>query len=97
VADIQQRQEGLERFVNRMKYQLIGAEEKFANIYYHFLQSQKHQLTKAEDSIEIVGDDSEVRVFRYSIFHGFFLLNNWKILLGKNEFLELFRNFTQKS
>ena len=41
VADIQMRQEGLERFIMRMKYQLIDAEEKWASIYYQFLQQQK--------------------------------------------------------
>ena len=40
VADIQMRQEGLERFIMRMKYQLIDAEEKWASIYYQFLQQQ---------------------------------------------------------
>ena len=40
----------------RMKYQLIDAEEKWATTYYHFLQAQKHELTKADSHIEIVGD-----------------------------------------
>ena len=42
-----------------MKYQVIAAEEKWATTYYHFLQSQKRELTGGEAAIEIVDDSVE--------------------------------------
>ena len=44
-----------------MKYQVIAAEEKWATTYYHFLQSQKRELTGEESAIEIIDDSPEAK------------------------------------
>ncbi len=55
VQEVRQKEVGLERFIYKLKAQIIVAETGAATKYYNFVRSQKATLTKKKSKLKFVG------------------------------------------
>jgi len=55
VDEVRQREAGLERFIYKLKAQIVVAETAAATKYYNFVRSQKATLTKKKSKLKFVG------------------------------------------
>ena len=54
VSEVKQREIGLERFIYKLKAQIIVAETAAATKYYNFVKNQKATLTKKKSKLKFV-------------------------------------------
>ena len=55
VQEVKQKEAGLERFIYKLKAQIIVAETAAATKYYNFVRNQKATLTKKKSKLKFVG------------------------------------------